>query len=160
MEFLCKQCDRLSIENHSEYMKYLATMRKENHKSLYKKYTINNINLDEVEKNLNDYVTFLNKKLNFYFINFEFVIEFDNNFTTNRETIYVHNVESNKIKKYLLYYIDCFTAGGYNVCYIKQKTIKTISDRCNMTCGDLKHSMHAVGRKMDMKIAKNLQMVN
>ena len=141
-------------------MKYLATMRKKNDKSLYKKYTINNINLDEVEKILNDHVTFLDKKFNFHFINCEFVREFDNNFTTNRETIYVHNVESNKIKSYLLYSIDCFTARGYNVCNINQMTIKTISDRCNMTCGDLKQSMHAVGRKIDMNIAKNLQMMN
>ena len=33
---LCKTCDRSIIENHSEYTKYLATLREENDKSLYK----------------------------------------------------------------------------------------------------------------------------
>ena len=56
MSFLCKQCDRSNIENQFEYMKYLATLRMENDESLYKKYTINNINLDEVDKILNDYM--------------------------------------------------------------------------------------------------------
>ena len=35
MSFLCKVCDRWNIENESEYNKYLATLRKENDKSLY-----------------------------------------------------------------------------------------------------------------------------
>ena len=40
-------------------------------------------------------------------------------------------------------------------------TIKKISDRCNMTCGDyLKQPMHAVERKIIKNIAKNLQLMN
>ena len=65
---------------------------------------------------------FTKKTFNSYFIKCDFVIEFDNNFTTNIETNYVHNVESKKTKSYLLYYIDCFTATGYNVCNINQMT--------------------------------------
>ena len=57
MSFLCKVCDRSIIENESEFMNYLATMRKKNDKSLPNKYTIKNINLDEIDKILNDYVT-------------------------------------------------------------------------------------------------------
>ena len=83
--------------------------------------------MDEVDKILNDYVTFPYKKFNFYFINCEFVIDFDKNFTTNIEIFSVHNVESKKIKSYLFHYIDCFTARGYNVCNINQMTIRTIS---------------------------------
>ena len=69
MSFFCKVCDRSIIENGFEYMNYLATMRRENDKSLYKKYTIKNINLDEVDKILNDYVIIHNKKFDCYFIN-------------------------------------------------------------------------------------------
>ena len=61
MEFLCEACDRWIIENESEYKKYLAILRKKNDKSSYKKYTINNINLVEVDKKLNEYVTFHDK---------------------------------------------------------------------------------------------------
>ena len=40
------------------------------------------------------------KKINFYFINCEFVIEFDNNFTANIETNYFHSKDIKIIKKY------------------------------------------------------------
>ena len=57
MDFLCKVCDRSIIEKESEYKDYLATSRKKNDNSLFKKYTINNVNWDEVDKITNDYVT-------------------------------------------------------------------------------------------------------
>ena len=50
MDFLCKVCDRSVIENPSEYNKYIATLRKENNRSFYINYTINNFNLDEFDK--------------------------------------------------------------------------------------------------------------
>ena len=40
-------------------------LRKKNDKSLFIKYTFNNINLDEVDKTLNDYMTTHNAKLYF-----------------------------------------------------------------------------------------------
>ena len=79
MNLLCKVCDRLNIENESEYKKYLATLRKENDKNLNKKYTINNINLDDVDKILNDYISTHNKSFDFYFFYREFKIQFDKN---------------------------------------------------------------------------------
>ena len=86
MNILCKVCDPSIIENESEYKDYLANMRKKHDKSLYKNYTVNNINLDEVDKILNDYITTHSKKLDLYFINCEFKIELDNIFTTFIET--------------------------------------------------------------------------
>ena len=50
MDILCDVCDRSIIQNPSEYQEYLATLRKKIDKSLYKKYTINNFNLDEFNK--------------------------------------------------------------------------------------------------------------
>ena len=93
MDLLCEVCDRLIVENESEYNKYVATLRKENDKSIYKKYVINNVNLDDVDKILNDYVRIHNKKFDLYLIKCEFSILLDN-FTTNIETKYVHNIES------------------------------------------------------------------
>ena len=91
MDFLCELCDQSIIENHSEYNNYLATLRKKNdkfYKKNIKKCTINNVNLDEVNKILNDYLSTYNKKFDFSFINCEFVIEFDNNFIANIKTKY------------------------------------------------------------------------
>ena len=65
MSLLCEDGDRSIIENQTKYMEYLATMRKRNDKSLYKKDTLKNINLNEVEKLLNVYITNHKKKLTF-----------------------------------------------------------------------------------------------
>ena len=83
MDLLCKVCDRSVIENQSECNNYLLTFRRKNDKNLYRTYTINNINLDEVNKILNDYISTHNKKIDFHFINCEFVIEFVNSFIAN-----------------------------------------------------------------------------
>ena len=57
MDLLCKVCDRSIIENEDEYNEHLTTSRKEIGKRLCDENTINNINLDEVEKIFNDYVS-------------------------------------------------------------------------------------------------------
>ena len=57
-----------------------------NDKSLFKNYTSNNINLDEVDKILNDYISHHNANFDSYFTNCDFKIEFGNNFTTDIET--------------------------------------------------------------------------
>ena len=57
MSYICQVCDRSLIENSLEYEHYLATSRKKNDKNLYIKYTIDNINLDELDKIVNDYIT-------------------------------------------------------------------------------------------------------
>ena len=78
-------------------------MRKKNEKSLYEICTFNNNNLDEVDKILSDYVTTDNKNF-FYLVGCEFVLEFDNKFTTNIQTNYCYNMDDiTKIKSYILY---------------------------------------------------------
>ena len=161
MSVLCEVSDRSIIEKESEYKDYLATMRKKNDKSLYKKYTINNINLDEVDKILNDYIITHNKKFDLYFIICEFKIEFDNNSTTSIETNYFYNIEANNIKSYLLYYSDCFSLQGYNFYNINQTTINSNHDRCNITHREyLKLPMPATERKINLNIDKNPQMIH
>ena len=66
MEFLCKLCDRSIIENEIEYYEYLTTLRKKYNES-FKNITIINVDLDEVKKILNDYISILNKKFRFLF---------------------------------------------------------------------------------------------
>ena len=58
-----------------------------------------------------------------YLISCEFAIEFDNNFTTNLETKYFYYVDITNIKRYLLYYNDCFKSRGYKVYNINEMTI-------------------------------------
>ena len=94
-----KACDRSIIENESEYYNYLATLRKKDDKSLYKTLTINNVNLDKVNKILNDYISTHNKNFYFYFNICDFVQEFDNNFIANKKTNHVYNTDTININK-------------------------------------------------------------
>ena len=94
-----KICDRKFFENEDVFMNYMTTLRKKNGKSIYNKYTINNINLDEFEKRLDNYVTTHNKKFDFYFIRCEFILQFDNNFTENIEYIYLYNADITNLKR-------------------------------------------------------------
>ena len=161
MDLLCRLCDRSIIDNEFEYKKYLTSLRKENDKSFFKKYTINNINLDDVNKVLNDYISSHNKNFDFYFINCEFVLEFDNNYITNIETTYFFNIDIIDINGYLLYDIDCFKLKGYNFYNINQMTINTIFDRCGMTYFNYINSpMPMVERRINFVIAKNPKLIN
>ena len=109
MDFLCKVCDKSIIEKESKYNNYIATLKKEHHKSFYENYIIINPNLDEIDKILNDYMTIHNKKFNIFFINCEFNLVFDNNFKIHIETNYCYNIDDiTKIKSYLLYWIDYY----------------------------------------------------
>ena len=67
MDFLCRASDREFFEDESKYIKYMTTLHKVYDKNIYNTYIINNINFDEFDKILADFVTTLNKKVDFYF---------------------------------------------------------------------------------------------
>ena len=108
MDFFCKMCDRSIIESYSEYYEYLTTLRKKDDKILCKKYTINNIKLDEVNKILIDYISIDNKYFDFHFINCEFVIQFDKKIIANINNNSFYNTDNININRFLSYVIDCF----------------------------------------------------
>ena len=131
---------------------------------MYIKYTINNFNLDELDKILNDHIATHNKKFNFYLISCKLVIEFDNNFTGNIETKYFYNTDMINIKRNLLYNIYNFIPKIYklnNVCNIKHMILKTINDRCNMTYKYyINNPMPMVERRINFIMAKNPKLIN
>ena len=57
MDLLCKVYDREIFEKESERNNYIATLRRRNDKGLYTKYTVYNVNLDELDKILSDYIS-------------------------------------------------------------------------------------------------------
>ena len=93
MSFLCNQGDRSIMKNPSEYNDYLSTRQKKYDKGFYKNYTVNNVNLNEVDKMFYNYITIHNTKFNFCLVKCDFLTEFDNNFTSNIETNYLHNID-------------------------------------------------------------------
>ena len=161
MDLRCDVCDRSIIKNESNYDKYLATLRKENDKSLSKKYTINNVNLDEVKKILNDHISSHDENFDFHFINFEFVIEFDNNFIANLKTNYLYNTDVIHINEYFLYDIECFKSKGHKFYNINQMIINIISDRCNMRYENyINQPTSMCEGKKNINIAGNPQLIN
>ena len=104
-----------------------------NDKSSYTKYTINNVKIDEFDKIFIYYITTHKKKLDFYYIDCEFGIQFDNNYTANIEIIYHYNTDYINIKSYLLFYIDSCESGGFKFSNINHMIINTISCMCNMS---------------------------
>ena len=107
---------------------------KKDDKNFYENYTFNIINLDEVDKILSDYVTTHDKKFYIFLFRCEFVLEFDNNFTTNIQTVCCCNMDViTKIKTCLLCWIDCFKSWGYKNYNINQIRNKSNSDRCHMS---------------------------
>ena len=159
MDLLCKVCDPETIENESEYKNYIATLRKKDDKSIYIKNVINNINLDEVDKILKDYVSTHNKKFEIYFTYCEFKIQFDNNSTRDLKTDCFHNIEIEKISQCLSYCIEDLESKGYKFQNNNQMTINTVSDRCNMKYEFFIHpTMFPFETKLNITIAKNPQL--
>ena len=100
MEFLCKVCDRSIIENESEYKKHLATSGKKNDKCLYTKYTINNVNLNEFNKILSEYISHHNKNVDLYVYKITFELNFNNNFVQCKETNLCLNKDNKNMKSF------------------------------------------------------------
>ena len=131
-ELLCPTCDYDILNYKNELYEYLTTFRKKNDKNMYKKYVVNNIDLDEVDKILNDYVNIHNKKFDIYFIKCNFNIEFDN-ITRDLKSNIVYNKEFYKIIIELLFFLDYNQFEGYDFRNINYMSINFISDICNMT---------------------------
>ena len=79
---------------------------KKNDKCFYTNYTINKVKINEFDKIFNYYITTHNKKFDFYYIDCEFEILFENNYTANIEINYHYITDYINIKSYLLFYTE------------------------------------------------------
>ena len=132
-----------------------------NDKCFYTKYIINNVKINEFDKIFNYYITTHNKKFDFYYIDCEFEILFENNYTANIEINYHYNTDYINIKSYLLFYIDSCEINGYKFKNINNMIIKTISCMCNMSNKYyINQRMPMLERRINMIIAKNPQLIN
>ena len=112
MEYLCQTCDEF----------------------IYDEYSINNPNLNDIDKIINNYVTTCNKKFDIYFITCDFYLVFDNDFGIHIKTNHAHNKDDlTKVKTELLYWIEHLNFEGYSFCHINEMIIKSITDKHWMT---------------------------
>ena len=100
-------------------------------KHIYKKHIVSNINLDEVDEISSDYITFYNKKFDFYYIDYTFRIQLDNDNTASIEINNHINTEFINLKSCLLYFIDSCQSRGFNFSKINHMIITTLTCMCN-----------------------------
>ena len=106
MDCLCRTCDQF----------------------IYDEYSINNPNLNDIDKIINNYVTRYNKKFDIYSIKCDFYLVFNDDFKIHIETYYVHNKDDlTKIKINLLSWIEHLKFEGYNFCHIIRGVRRVIS---------------------------------
>ena len=118
-ELLCLKCNQDIFEDKNKPYNYLATFQKEIDKNIYKKIVVYNIDLDNIDKILNNYINNHDKKFDIYFVKRLFNIDFDNNIY-ELDTVYVYNKESYKIITQLLYFFDKIKAEGKDFNNISQ----------------------------------------
>ena len=140
MELLCKVCNKFVIDN----------------------YTIDDPNLDEIDKMLNDYVTSYNKNFDIYAIRCQFFLVFDNNFKIYIETDYFFNIgDFTKTKNCFLYSIDYYRSLGYGSCNINKKIVKTISDKHWMSHKIfIQYPMQRIERQINMVFDRYPELIN
>ena len=136
---------------------YLSSLVKNDNKFIYMKYIINKVNIDNFEKLFNNYITNHNKKFDFYYINCEFQIEF-NNYISNIEINFHYNTDYINLKSYLYFYTESHNIKNFK---INQMIINTISCLCNMSYKYyLNNPMSMLERRINYIIAKNPKLIN
>ena len=108
MDYLCRTCDEF----------------------IYDIYSINNPNLNDIDKIINNYVAIYNKKFDLYSIKCHFYLVFNNDFKIHIETCYVYNKDDlTTIKTQLLTQIEHLKFEGYSFCHNIEKIINSITDK-------------------------------
>ena len=159
-ELLCLKCNQDIFDDKNKLYNYLATFQKENDKNIYKKIIIDNIDLDNIDKILNNYINNHNKKFDVYFIKCLFNIDFDNNIY-ELDTVYVYKKESYKKIIQILFFIDMMKAEGKIFNNISQMTININSDICNMTNEYSRYMrLNPIERQINIVFGKNPQLLN
>ena len=136
---------------------YLSSLVKNDNKFIYMKYIINKVNIDNFEKLFNNYITNHNKKFDFYYINCEFEIEFDDHIS-NIEINFHYNTDYINLKRYLYFYTESHNIKNFK---INRMIINSISCLCNMSYKYyLNNPMSMLERRINYIIAKNPKLIN
>ena len=158
---LCIICDFEILNDENEFDYYLTSFHKRYDRSLYYKYKINNINLNNINKIFDCYITIHNDKFDQYFINCVIQVKFINNIIANLEINNHHNTDYVNIENYLSGYLRACENAGYKMNNIDHMIINITSCICNIR---YKHyidkPMSMLERRINYIISKNPQLIN
>ena len=136
---------------------YISSLVKNDNKSIYVRYIINNVEINNFDKIFNNHITNHNKKFDFYYINCEFQITTDSRLL-NIEINFHHNTDYINLKSYLFFYTESQGIKNFD---INHMIINTISCLCNMTYKYyLSNPMSMLERRMNYIISKNPELIN
>ena len=160
-DILCQVCDYEKFNDKNELNYYLASCRKRYDSGLYYKYTIKNINLNNINKIFDYYITIHNEKFDVYFIICVIQIRFNNNFIVNLEISNHYNTDYVNIQNYLSGYLKCCERAGYKINNINHMIINITSCICKIR---YKHyidkPMSMLERRINYIITKNPLLIN
>ena len=160
-DILCQVCDYEIFNDKNDLIYYLASFHKRYDRSLYYKYTIININLNNINKIFDYYFTIQNEKFDMYFINCVIQIKFNNNIIAILEITNHYNTDYINIENYLSMYLKSCENAGYKLNNNNHMIINISSCICNIR---YKHyidkPMSMLERRINYIITKNPQLIN
>ena len=160
-EILCQVSDYEIFNDRHELNHYLASFHKRNDRGFYYKYTINNVNLNNINKLLDYYITIHNEKIDMYFFKCVIQIKFNNNIIANLEINNHYNTDYINIENYLSLYLNSCENAGYKISNINHMIINIASCICDIR---YKHyidkPMSMLERRINYIITKYPQLIN
>ena len=158
---LCQVCDYEIFNDRDELDYYIASLHKRHDRNLYYNYSINNINLNNINKIFDYYISIHNEKFDLYFISCIIQIKFNNNIITNLEITHHYNTDYIYIENYLSLYLKSCANAGYKFININHMIINITSCICNIRFKHYKDKpMSMLERKINYIISKNPQLIN
>ena len=155
-DILCHYCDYELFNDKDELNYYLTSLHKRYDRSLYYKYNINKINLNNINKIFDYYITIHNDKFDLYFINCVFQVQFNNKIIANLEIKNHYNSDYVNIENYLSGYLKSCEIAGYKINNINHMIINITSCICNIRYKHYKDkAMSMLERRIDYIISKN-----
>ena len=158
---LCPSCDYEIFNDNEELNHYLATLRKRHDRSLYYKYIINDVNLNNINKIYNYHISIHNEKFVFYFFSCIIQIKFDNNMIADLDITNRYNTDYINIENYLSMYLNSLRDTEYEFYRVSHMIINIRSCICNIK---FKHyqdkPMSMLERRINYIITKNPQLIN
>ena len=156
-ELLCPNCDHEIFNDKEELNYYLASFHKRYDRGIYYNYKISNIDLNNINKIFDYYISILDEKFNIYFINCVIQINYNESILGKLEI----NNRYNSDRVNILGYIKCCERAGYKINYINHMIMSITTCICNIKFRHYKDKpMSMLERRINYIICKNPELIN
>ena len=156
-DLLCHKCDHEIFNDKEELNHYLASFHKKYDRGIYYNYKIDNIDLNNINKIFDYYISIHDEKFYMYFINCIVQINYNNNTIAKLEINNHYNTDYVNI----LGYLKISDRAGYKINDINHMIINITSCICNIRFEHYKDKpMSMLERRINYIISNNPQLIN